>query len=61
MKVYASEKVETEDGGWRHARITLKPASTNPSFSPIVLDVDDLDEGALTFVAELVEVLAPPE
>jgi len=60
VKVYESEKVETEDGELRHARITLKPASTDPSFAPIVFDEEDLEDGALRFVAELVEVLGPP-
>jgi len=55
VKVYESEKVETEDGGWRHKRITLKPSSTDPTFQPIVFE--DLEEGELTIVAELVEVL----
>jgi len=57
VKVYESEKVETEDGGWRHSRITLKPHSTDPNFTPIVLEMDDLEEGELEIVAELVEVL----
>ncbi len=57
VKVYESEKVETEDGGWRHKRITLKPHSTDPSFAPIVLEIDDLEEGELEIIAELVEVL----
>ncbi len=38
---------------WRHARITLKPV--NPEFDPIV--ISGADNGELTVVAELVEVL----
>jgi len=59
VKVYESEKVPTEDGGWRHAVIRLKPDSRDPSFAPIVLQ--DLEEGELRIVAELVEVLGGGE
>ncbi len=55
VKVYESEKVANEDGGWRHSRIILKPDSNDHSFEPIVLD--GLDDGELTIIAELVEVL----
>jgi len=59
VKVYESEKAATEDDGWRHTRITLKPHSTDPRFSPIVLEIENLEEGELEFVAEFVEVLGP--
>ncbi|MCD4748581.1 MAG: hypothetical protein K8R59_04330, partial [Thermoanaerobaculales bacterium] len=55
VKVYESKKEATEDGGWRHRRVILKPDSTDQAFEPIVLQ--DLDEGELIIVAELVEVL----
>ena len=55
VKVYDSEKVSAEDGGWRHSVVRLKPDSTVPSFEPIVLE--NLEEGELSIVAELVEVL----
>ena len=55
VKVYESEKQPTDDGGWRHRRVTLKPDSTDPAFQPIVLE--NLEEGELTIVAEMVEVL----
>ena len=55
VKIYESEKVATEDGGWRHSVAQLKPDSTDLSLEPIVLE--DLDEGELSIVAELVEVL----
>jgi len=55
VKVYGSEKEYFDDETWRHKRVTLKPSSTDPSFQPIVLK--DLEEGELTIVAELVEVL----
>jgi hypothetical protein len=53
--VYESEKAPTDDGGWRHRRVTLKPDSADAAFQPIVLE--NLEEGELTIVAELVEVL----
>ena len=54
VKRYESEKVQDEDS-WRHAKITLKP--NNPEFEPIVLSGED--EGEVTVVAELVEVITP--
>lgn len=56
VKVYESEKVATDDGGWRHSVVRLKPDSDDPSFEPIVFE--NLEEGELAIVAELVEVLA---
>lgn len=53
VKRYFSEKAMAEDGTWRHVRIALKP--NNPAFEPIELTTDD--EGTVTVVAELVEVL----
>jgi SOS-response transcriptional repressor LexA len=53
VKRYDSEKIEADDGVWRHVKITLKP--NNPEFEPIVLESDD--EERLQVVAELVEVL----
>ena len=55
VKVYGSEKEADGDGGWRHSRIVLKPDSTDASFTSIVLE--DLDEGELTIIAEMIEVL----
>ena len=55
VKVYESEKVATEDGGWRHSVVRLKPDSDDPTFEPIVLK--DVEDGALRIIAELVEVL----
>ena len=52
LKRYESERVAAGDS-WRHARITLKPV--NPEFDPIV--ISGADDGQLTVVAELVEVL----
>lgn len=56
VKVYESEKVATDDGGWRHSVVRLKPDSDDPSFEPI--EFENLEEGDLAIVAELVEVLA---
>jgi type III restriction enzyme len=53
VKRYSSEKVASEEGGWRHRRVTLAP--TNPDYQPIVLTEQDAD--ALRVVAELVCVL----
>ncbi len=56
VKVYESEKEAADDGGWRHAVVRLKPDSDDPSFVPIVLE--DLEDGELSIVAELVEVVS---
>ena len=52
LKRYESEQVAAGDS-WRHEKITLKPI--NPEFDPIVITGEE--EGDLTVVAELVEVL----
>ena len=57
VKLYASEKVPAEDGGWRHERITLRPDSDRPQFEPIVINLDDSDDG-FSVVAEMLFVLA---
>lgn len=54
IKVYSSEKVPVEDGGWRHRRITLRPDSDRPGFEPIVIEVED--EGFVV-AAEMLMVL----
>jgi SOS-response transcriptional repressor LexA len=53
VKRYESEKVTSEDGTWRHVKITLKP--NNPEFTPIELTCED--EGTVQVVAEMLEVL----
>ena len=53
VKVYSSEKRATEDGGWQHSRIVLKPL--NPAFEPIELSAED--EGDVRVVAEFVDVI----
>jgi len=55
IKIYQSEKVADEDGGWRHNRISLNPTSTDPSYKPIVFEAESGDEVAV--IAELVAVL----
>ena len=55
IKIYQSEKVADGDGGWKHSRITLNPASTDPSYKPIVLESESGEE--LAVIAELVAVL----
>jgi len=54
VKVYASERVAT-GGGLQHTRVTLKPSSTDPSYQPMVFE--DLADGELRIIAELVAVL----
>ncbi len=53
VKRYSSEKAATEDGSWRHLKVTLKP--NNPDFEPIELTCED--EGSVQVVSELLEVL----
>jgi len=55
IKIYQSEKISEGDSEWRHSRIVLNPASTNPSFKPIVLEPESGEE--LAVIAELVAVL----
>ena len=55
VKVYDSEKVSTDGGGWEHSRIALKPDSTDPTYQPMVFE--DLADGELRIIAELVDVL----
>ena len=54
VKRYESVKGQSGDS-WRHEVIQLKPA--NPAFQPIVFT--SADEGQLTVVGELLEVLGP--
>lgn len=56
VKLYASEKIPAEGGGWAHERITLRPDSDQPGFEPIVLQVDGDEEGFVV-VAEMLMVL----
>jgi len=55
VKRYSSEKVASEDGGWRHTRVTLAP--DNPDYQSIVLTEGDAD--SVRVVAELVTILPP--
>ncbi len=54
VKVYESEEQETEDGGLRHTRITLKPDSTDERYEPLVFE--GTEDGELRVIAELVKV-----
>ena len=56
IKVYSSDKVPAEDGGWRHRRITLRPDSDRPGFEPIVIEEGEDDQGFVV-VAEMLMVL----
>jgi len=53
VKRYRSEKVEADDGSWRHVKVTLLP--NNRDFEPIEITSDD--EADVAVVAELIEVL----
>jgi len=53
VKRYTSEKVEGDEGGWRHISVTLRPE--NRRFSPVVLLTDD--EERLRLVGEFLQVL----
>ena len=53
LKRYESEKAASDDGTWRHSKITLKPLK--PEFSPIVLTADD--EDSVRVIAEFVELV----
>ncbi len=55
IKVYRSEKELSADGTWRHRRLRLEPRSTDAGYAPIVFE--DLEEGEVKIIAELVEVL----
>jgi DUF2075 family protein len=57
VKLYASEKMPAEDGGWVHERISLRPDSDRPGFEPIEIRVREGDEGVMV-VAEMLMVLA---
>lgn len=55
IKIYQSEKLEDEDGGWRHRRVILRPSSTDSSYKPIVLEGER--DGEVAVIAEMVAVL----
>lgn len=55
VKLYASEKRGEVDGEWMHARIKLKPDSTDASYLDLEFAPDVAD--SLSIVAELVTVL----
>lgn len=57
IKRYTSEKRPSEEGGWRHERITLHPDSDRPEFAPIELIVHEEEEG-VRVIAEMLMVLA---
>jgi len=60
VKLYSSEKVRDEDGGWRHERITLRPDSDRSEFQPIVIHRENSDDGFFV-AAELLLVLPDQE
>jgi DUF2075 family protein len=56
LKIYRSEKVAAEDGGWRHQRIRLLPDSDQPQYQPIVLELGE-EQDQLAVVAEFVALV----
>jgi type I restriction enzyme R subunit len=54
VKVYRSEKEQTDDGSWRHTEVRLEPDSKE-DYEPIV--IRDAQPGEFQVIAELVEVL----
>lgn len=57
VKLYRSEKVPAENGGWRQERITLHPDSDRPEFEPIEIRAQEGQDDFMV-VAELLMVLA---
>jgi type III restriction enzyme len=55
VKRYSSQKEASDDGGWRHTKVTLAP--TNPDYSPIILS--EGDAASVQILAEFVTVLRP--
>ena len=53
VKRYSSEKVPSEDGDWRHARVVLLP--TNPEYEPIIVPPEEGEH--VEILAEMVTVL----
>lgn len=56
VKLYASEKVPADDGGWRHERVTLRPDSDRSEFEPIELSTLEGEE-EFSVLAEMLMVL----
>jgi len=57
VKIYSSEKVPAEEGGWRHERITLRPDSDRPGFEPIPISMHE-GQDEILIIAEMLIVLA---
>jgi superfamily II DNA or RNA helicase len=54
LRIYGSERTPDPDG-WGELRVVLRPSSTDPRYELIALE--DLADGELRLIAELVEVL----
>jgi len=55
VKTYASEKKVSDDGGWVHSAIVLKPNSTESRFEDIILHEEDCEN--MRVVGEFIAVL----
>ncbi len=58
VKLYESKARREGPDSWRVTQVRLKPDTDAPGYRPIVLS--ELDEGELSIIAELVEVLPGP-
>ena len=55
VKRYRSEKLQSEDGGWRHSKVILEPL--NREYEPLVFLDDNAD--SVSIVAEFITTLRP--
>lgn len=55
VKIYKSEKVASEEGGWRHERIILVPDSYDSRFKELVFE--QKASGSVRVIAELIALL----
>ncbi|MES9853996.1 MAG: S24 family peptidase [Candidatus Thiodiazotropha sp. L084R] len=56
VKEYHSEKTDTEDGGWQHSRIILRPKTSALGYKDIALTEDQARD--LSVVGEHVSILS---
>lgn len=55
IKKYHSEKVASEEGGWKHSQITLSPL--NNDYLPIIINAAEADEDDFKIYGEFVGVI----
>ena len=59
VKKYESTRVETDDGGWSHREIRLKPLNPDPAYRDLVFTPDAEED--LRVIGEFVSLLHLPE